>query len=227
MVDLEIGDGRRRQILLQRLPVLALIEGHKRPFERARIEQAFLLGILAHDVHRLVGRDAVGTVGQERPALTVVVRHEQVRLEVVQVHPVDGDVGRPLSVRRILDRVHAAAGRQTGRRHVLPRLAVVARHPDRAVVGTGPEDARLEPRRSHRVERGVHLFTRHVARDRLARYHVTLGAVRRHVRAEARPVHAAVDRLVHVLRAVVDNVRVVRVDFDRRLPHEAEHHVLR
>src|SRR5207247_5892521 len=57
VVDLDTGGGRRRQILLQRLPVLALIEGHERPFARARIEQAFLLGILAHDVHRLVGRD--------------------------------------------------------------------------------------------------------------------------------------------------------------------------
>ena len=177
VVDLEVGDRRRRQILLQRLPVLALVERHVRALQRAGVEQSFLLGILAHDVHRLIRRDAVRAVGQQRPVRAVVVRHVEVRLEVVQVHPVHGDVRGSLAVRRILDRVHAPAGRQPRRRHVLPRLAVVARHPDRAVVRSGPEHAGLEPRRAHRVERRVHFFAGHVARDRLARHHVTLGAV--------------------------------------------------
>ena len=59
VMDLEVGDRRGRQILLQRLPVLALIERDVRALERARVEQSFLLRILAHDVHRLIRRDAV------------------------------------------------------------------------------------------------------------------------------------------------------------------------
>jgi hypothetical protein len=55
---------------------------------------------------------------------------------------------------------------------------------------------------------------------------MALRSIRRHVRTELRPVHAAVDGFVHVLRAVIDDVRVVRVDLDRRLPHEPVHHLL-
>ena len=227
MVHLEIGDGRRGQVLLQRLPVLPLIERHVRALERAGVQQSFLLGIFAHDVHWLIGRDAVRAVGEQRPVLAVIVGHIEVRLEVVEVHPVHGHVRRSLAVRRILDGVHASAGRQPCRRDVLPMRAAVLRHPHRAVVRTGPEHRGLEPRRAHRVQRRVHFLAGHVARDRLARRHLTFGAVRRHIRAEARPVDAAVGRLVHVLRPVIDDFRIVRIDLDRRLPHEPVLHVLR
>src|SRR3954462_7102927 len=55
---------------------------------------------------------------------------------------------------------------------------------------------------------------------------MALGSVRGDVGAELRPVQPAVDRLMHVLRAVVNDARVVRIDLDRRLADEAEHHVL-
>ena len=118
VVHLEIGDGRRRQVLLQRLPVLPLIERHVRALERAGVQQSFLLGIFAHDVHRLIGGNAVGAVGEQRPVLAVIVGHIEVRLEVVEVHPVRGHVRRSLAVRRILDGVHASAGRQSCRLYV-------------------------------------------------------------------------------------------------------------
>src|SRR5262249_37354683 len=49
VVHLDVGDGRRREILLQRLPVFTLIERDVRAFERAGVQQALLLGILAYD----------------------------------------------------------------------------------------------------------------------------------------------------------------------------------
>jgi hypothetical protein len=52
------------------------------------------------------------------------------------------DVGRTLAVRGVLDGLDAAARWQAGRRDVLPRLAVVARHVHGAVVGADPEHAR-------------------------------------------------------------------------------------
>ena len=130
-------------------------------------------------------------------------------------------------MRRVFDRVHSAARRQVPGRHVLPCPAVVARDVHRSVVRAGPEHVRIEPRRAHRIERRVHFFACHVARDRLARRHLPLGSVRGDVGAEARPVQAAVDRLMHVLRTVVDDLRVVRIDFNRRLTHEPVLHVLR
>ena len=69
VVDLEVGDRRRGQVLLQRLPVLALIERDVHALERAGVQQPLLFGILAHDVHRLIGGNAVRAVGQQRPVL--------------------------------------------------------------------------------------------------------------------------------------------------------------
>src|SRR4029453_19589775 len=57
MVHLDVGHRRRGEVLLQRLPVLALIERHVGALQRTGVEQSFLLRILAHDVHRLVGRN--------------------------------------------------------------------------------------------------------------------------------------------------------------------------
>ena len=130
-------------------------------------------------------------------------------------------------MRRIFDRVDAAARRQIFRRHVLPRLAAVSRDVHGAIVRSRPEHAGLEARRAHRVQRRVHFLARHVARDRLARRHLALRSVRGHVRTEPRPVQTAVDRLMHVLRAVIHDSRVVRIDLDRRLADEAISHVLR
>src|SRR5205814_1499312 len=63
VMDFDVGDWRRRKIHLQRLPVLALIEGDVRALQRSGVEETFLLRILADDVHRLVGWNAVGAVG--------------------------------------------------------------------------------------------------------------------------------------------------------------------
>src|SRR5262249_40599038 len=100
-------------------------------------------------------------------------------------------------------------------------------HEDRTIVRSGPEDIRIETRRAHRVERRVDLLASHVARDRFSGGDLSFGTVRGDVGAEARPMNAAVDRLVHVLRAVVHDFRVVRVALDRGLPNESIAHVLR
>src|SRR5262249_8125452 len=62
---------------------------------------------------------------------------------------------------------------------------------------------------------------------RLAGGDLPFRAVGRHIRTDPRPMHAAVDRLMQVLRAVVYDFRIVRVDLDWRLAHEPEMHVLR
>src|SRR6266487_4565657 len=75
----------------------------------------------------------------------LIVRHVEIRLEVVQVHPVDRDVRGSLAMWRVLDGVDAPSWRQILRRDVFPRLAVVSRHPHGTVVRSGPEDSRFEP----------------------------------------------------------------------------------
>ena len=92
MVNLEIGDRRGREVLLQRLPVLPLIERHVGAFERSRVQQPFLLRVLANHVHRLIVGNAVRTGREQRPVLAIIVRHVQIRLEIVQIHAVDRDI---------------------------------------------------------------------------------------------------------------------------------------
>ena len=100
--------------------------------------------------------------------LAVVVGLIDVRLVVAEQVAIDREVRRALPVRRRLDVLHAAAGRQILRRDVRPGLAVVARDVERPVVRAGPDHALLERRFRDRVERAVELFAGDVARDRLA-----------------------------------------------------------
>src|SRR5262249_3134402 len=65
------------------------------------------------------------------------------------------------------------------------------------------------------------------ARDWLAGRDLSLRSVRRQVRTDARPADAAVDRPVQILRPVIDHLRIVRIDLNRRLTHESIVHVLR
>ena len=63
-MHLDVGHRRRRQILLERLPVLPAVERHEHAELGARVEQSFARGIFAGDVHRMVDRDAVLAVGE-------------------------------------------------------------------------------------------------------------------------------------------------------------------
>src|SRR5678815_4030036 len=107
-----------------------------------------------------------------------------------------------------VDALHATARRLGFRRDVRPRLPVVARDVERAVVRAGPDHAGLERRLLDRVDHAVVLFARDVDRDRLTGWAVlVLRVVRRQVRRELLPRYPLVPRAVHVLRPVVDRTR--------------------
>ena len=97
--ELDVRDGGGRQVELQRLPVPAIVERHAHPELGAGVEQPRAVGIFAHHARRLVGSDAVGAVGEPRPALAVVVGAINVRCEVAEQEPVDGHVGGAHPVR--------------------------------------------------------------------------------------------------------------------------------
>ena len=141
---LDVGDRRDGQVQLEGLPVRAVVERDVHAELGAGVEQAGAIGIFAHDARRLIGRDAVLAVGQLRPGLAEIVGAIDVRREIAQQESIDRHVRGPRSVRARLDVLHAAARRQVLRRHVGPRLAVVARHVDQAVVRSGPDQALLQ-----------------------------------------------------------------------------------
>src|SRR3569833_1470535 len=96
-------------------------------------------------------------------------------------------------MRRRLDVLNAAARRQILRRDVLPRLAVVARDVEGTIVRARPDHARLELGLADGVKRGVELLARDVARERYAAAALRFTRrIRREVRGDLFPVHAAV-----------------------------------
>ena len=220
-VHLDVGDRRGREVLLQRLPVAAAVERDEEAKLGAGVEQAGLSRVLADDARRVIDRQTVLAVGEQRPGVAVVVGAIDVRLEVVLTHEtVAGNVGTALHVRRVFDGLDAGTD-EILRRHVLPGLAVIACHADRSVVGAHPDHAALETRFDHRVDRRIHLFTGHVSRDRIARHDLILRLLRREVGADDVPRDALVHRAMQHVRGLVDHALVVRRHVDDGLAREA------
>ncbi len=124
-------------------------------------------------------------------------------------------------MRRRLDRIDPATRRQAARRHVLPALAAVLRHVHGAIVGAGPDDAGPHCRFANAVERAVVLLAGDVASDRAAGDDLRIVLERGQVGRDRLPGLAAIGRDVHVLRAHVDLVGIVRRHMQRRDPLEA------
>ena len=153
---------------------------------------------------------------QRRP---VVARAQDVRRVVVEPVPVDGRVGRRRIVGRGLDQAHLAPRLERGWRDVLPVRPFVARELNQPVVGARPDEPLRLRRRRQGVDDAVRLGRRQpVHHGAPLRRRVSLGA--REVGADRRPARAAVGRLQHDLRAVVQRARVLRREDDRRRPVE-------
>src|SRR5687768_16714162 len=103
-MDANVGDRRRWQVLRERLPVASAVEGDKRAELRAGVEQTLACRVLADNPGRVIEGDAVVAVGQQRPALAVVLRLVDVWLQIVFAQiAIDGGVGGAFAMRRILD----------------------------------------------------------------------------------------------------------------------------
>ena len=133
---------------------------------------------------------------------------------------VDGDVCAAFAMRRVFDVLHASARGQAGR-DVLPRFAVVARDVNGAVIGAHPDDAALQPRFDHRVDRRVDLFAGDVAGDGVAGQHLYSGSCGQ-IAADGFPRDAFVGRAMKHVRRLVNDAIVVRRKVDHRLAREAE-----
>ena len=105
-------------------------------------------------------------------------------------------------------------------RDVLPRLPVVTRDVHESVVRSRPQHTALDRRLREREHRAVVLGSGVVLRDRAARCAEALRIVARQVGADGLPRLALVARSEDPVAAVVEHVRVVRGQRDRRCPLE-------
>ena len=134
---------------------------------------------------------------------------------------IDRDVGRPRIVRRRFDQADAAPLRQVLRRDVAPGLPFILRDVDQPVVGPGPDQPLGQRRRRDRKHRVVVLGAGVVDGDGPARRLLLRLVIARQVGADRFPFHSAVGGFEDALAAVVDRVRIVRRNHDRRRPLKA------
>ena len=103
-----IGDRRHRQVELQRLPVRPVIEGDVHAELRARIQQALSIRVLSSHPHEVVRGNTVAAVGEQLPALAVIVGAKDIRLEVIETVTVYRDKRPSRIVGRKVDRIDRA-----------------------------------------------------------------------------------------------------------------------
>ena len=207
LVKSEIAHRAWRQVELQRLPVVAVVERHEDAELGAGHEQAAPLRILLHrlqvDAARQPRRDLL-------PAPAAISGAIDIRLIVLETVAVDGRVGFIRVEVRRLQHHHLAPPRQLARRHVRPRLPIVLGDVNVAVVGADPEERRADGGRRDRVDDAAPLEWRRVGGGRRVEIRRHARILPRHVLADARPVIAAVGRLEQILIAEIQRVRIGR-----------------
>src|SRR5258708_38150635 len=107
-------------------------------------KQSRLPRILAHHVYEIVA----GYAGRDPgPRLAVVGGLENIRTAIVELIPFGRHEGRARIMRRRIDQAHPAELGEAGWRDLVPLVSAVARDPQQAVVGAGPDGAGVMPRR--------------------------------------------------------------------------------
>ena len=153
-----VAVGRHREILHQRLPVVAVVEGDKDARLRAGEQQPWLFRIGSHE-SRKAARGLIGrkTIDDLHPRLPVVSRAVDVRRVVAAGVIVDRDICRRRIRMGRLDRRYVSASwiGESGDAHVFPRLSIITGDLHQAIVGTHPDRPRGGRRRGDRFDRAA------------------------------------------------------------------------
>src|SRR6266699_3531526 len=139
--DHEVMDGHGRQLQLQGMPVLAIVEGDVYPGLCTRVEQPAPDRIFADHPCKVIFSESPCDL---RPGLAIVLRFGEIRLEIVLFVAIGGYIGRGGIVwRRLYDADERPLG-QIWRRHVLPALAAIARDMHETIIRACPEKSTLQ-----------------------------------------------------------------------------------
>ncbi len=134
-VDRQVAHGGMGKIQLQRLPVIAIVEGYVNGSLAPGEKQAFANGIFAHHVGCGVSRQ---TFIDFLPGFAKVAGAVNVRVQVIETERIDGRVSGAGGVVASFDYGNFAPGGQLGRGDVLPGLPCVAGDVDQAIISAGP-----------------------------------------------------------------------------------------
>ena len=187
----DVADRRHGHVVLQRLPPRSIVERHIHPQLRRRIQQPLGLRVFLHRVHVSSLRNSRHDL---RPALSAIVRAEDVRLHIGEPMPVHRRIRRSCVKVSRFDLRYLAPRCHRRWSHVAPRLAVIARHVDQPIIRAHPHQLRIQRRRSNRVDDAKPI--RHLLIDILRSHHIQatrhLRMKSRQIRADRRPGLAAI-----------------------------------
>src|SRR5262249_57015504 len=142
LADRHVGCGGVWQGQLQRLAVIAIVEGDPDGGLGRREQHSATLRILADRIDWSVLREACD---DRLPGPAAVARAIDVGAQVVDAHAAHRDVrGVYVEMRRV-DLRYLAPGCELGWRDVRPVTAAIGAHPNVPVIGAGPEPAAIEP----------------------------------------------------------------------------------
>src|SRR5580700_8150700 len=136
-----------RQVQLQRLPVITVIERNPHRSFSSSKEQALADGILANCIDRRIRQ----AVCDQLPGLATIVRSVDVGSEVVDPKAADRGIGRVLVKMRSLNLGYLAPRCQLWRRDIAPILPAIMRDPDPSVVCPCPEGIYIVERGSQSI----------------------------------------------------------------------------
>ena len=223
-VDGDVAHRHGREVAALELgPVRAGVHRDEQAKLRAQIEDARPLQVLLD--HMRVAAHPRGRADEGGPGLAEIRRAIQVRREIAEGVPVEGGVGRPLGMAAGLHPRHPGGGRQA--LHVLdqvgPGPAVVLGQLEVAVVGPGPDHARLHRAFGDGVDGRVHLGGGVVDGDPaglllLLFFRVVGGQVR----GQPVPGLAVVAGAVQILGSEIERGLVVRAQRHGRVPVEPQ-----
>src|SRR5580704_3844580 len=207
VVNPEITHGRMRQIELETLPMIAVIERHPYARFRPREQKSLANGVFAHGVDRRVVRQ---TAGDKLPRFSAVVRAIDVWMLIIYAKTTHRSV-RCLVIEVRRDELrHLAPRRQFRRRDVFPVGSGVARGPNQPVVGSRPQRVQRFKRRCQRIDNSALFIGVGVFAGRIPHTCWNAGMLARKIRTDCFPRVPAVHRLKNKIRRVVEDMRIDR-----------------
>ena len=201
-LDQKIARPGGRQILLQWLPPVAIVETDEHAGFGAGVKQARAHRVGAHDADRLAGGKARGDV---LPGLAAIVRPQDMGFEIVDPLAIDRKIGGIAVAIGLVDARNLAPRLHSGERARLPAAPAVARDAEDAAVAARPDFVGRMGRRLDRYDRPVAASSGVGDRDRIDAAR-RIGLLAGKVGADDRPAVAAVERSENDVAAKIQRI---------------------
>ena len=212
-LDQQVARPRGRQILLQWLPVVAIVEADEYSALGPRVEQPRALRVGAYRTHHLPRRKPAR---RRRPALPAIMRAQHMRREIVEPLPVDRDISRVRVALRQVDRADLAP---FGHRHckLRPMPAAVAGDIDQPGISPDPHSRGVDRRRLERGDRAITAGLGVGHRDIPAAAH-SARSLAGQIAADFAPMVAAIGRFPHQFACRIKRCRTASRRHQRHHP---------